>query len=169
MAANQERDLMDEAASLLLAARAGSLATLEGDAPHAALVTPAVAADGAIVLLLSDLSQHTRNLRANPACALLVTGAAADENPQTAPRLMLRGTAAISHKPEDGAAYLKFHPYAGFYAGFADFNFWRVICKEAHYVGGFAAASKLEIAALHQRIVWRSAPLQVDDGPAPAL
>ncbi|MDD2794865.1 pyridoxamine 5'-phosphate oxidase family protein [Acidocella sp.] len=153
MAANQERNFYAEAASLLATARAGTLATTTpAGLPHAALATPAPAADGAPLLLLSDLAAHTRNLRANPACALLITGAPVDENPQTAPRLLLSGTARISTAPTARERFLRIHPYAAQYAGFTDFNLWRLEVNDAHYVGGFAAASRLQLAALQHEI-----------------
>ena len=105
------------------------------------------------MLLLSDLAAHTRNLRANPACALLVAGAPVDENPQTAARVLLSGVAV---QGEDAAArqrFLQAHPYADLYAGFGDFAIWRLVVKDAHYVGGFAAASRLEVAALQHEIM----------------
>ncbi len=152
MAANQERNFAREAAELLRAARSGMLATTEAGRPHAALVTPALGPDGLVLLLLSDLSAHTRHLRADPGCALLVTGAATGKNPQTMPRLSLRGTAYPAGHDAARAAYLRHHPYAALYAGFADFHFWTLRLEEAYYVGGFAAAASLQIAALQQEI-----------------
>ncbi|MBN9507759.1 MAG: pyridoxamine 5'-phosphate oxidase family protein, partial [Alphaproteobacteria bacterium] len=46
------------------AARAGTLATVADGQPFASLVTPAMAPDGAVLLFLSTLSEHTRHLRA---------------------------------------------------------------------------------------------------------
>ncbi len=154
MAANQERNFNREAARLLAAARAGTLAsTTAAGLPHAALVTPALDAGGAPILLLSDLAAHTRNLRANPACALLVTGAPVDDNPQTTPRLLLSGNAELlSDDAEARARFLRAHPYAGQYVDFGDFHLWRLAVNDAHYVGGFAAASRLRIAALQHEI-----------------
>jgi len=152
MAANQERDFVAEAGALIRGARVGSLATVNGAAPHVALVTPAPTADGFLVLLLSTLSAHTRHLQANPACALLLVGAPTTENPQTAPRVTLTCQAAITAAAADRAAYLQHHPYAALYADFADFDFWRLTVQEAHYVGGFAAASALNLLALQHEI-----------------
>ncbi len=152
MAANQERDFMREAACLLRAARTGTLATTSGGMPHAALVTPALDAQGAPLLLLSDLSAHTRHLRTNPACALLVVGSPASENPQTAPRVLLTGMAQLTDDPAARSCYLKTHPYAELYCGFGDFHFWRLIVSDVHYVGGFAAAAALDAAALQREI-----------------
>ncbi len=152
MAANQERNFTREAAELLLAARTGTLATIEAGWPHVSLITPALGPDNTVLLLLSELSAHTRHLRADPRCALLVAGIAADENPQTTPRLSLRGTASPGVDDAARAAYLQHHPYAAFYAGFADFHFWTFQPEQAFYVGGFAAAASLQIAALQQEI-----------------
>ena len=154
MAAKQEpRDFLAEAALLCRGARMGMLATVADGVPHAALVTPALAADGVPLLLLSELSIHTRQLLTNPACALLLTGTAASENPQTAPRLCLTGRAVITNAPEARAQYLARHPYAAFYADFTDFAFWRLKLDTVHYVGGFAAAAVIDPAALQRKIV----------------
>lgn len=153
MAANQERNFYREAALLLAAARVGTLATTQGGAPHAALVTPALGEDGVPILLLSELAQHTRNLRAYPACALLVAGQAVDENPQTAPRVLLSGAAVQGEDSGARQRFLEVHPYANLYAGFADFSIWRLIVKDVQYVGGFAAAARLEVAVLQYEIM----------------
>jgi len=151
MAETQEqtpRDLYAEAKTLLAGAKSASLATVYEGAPFAALVTPAFLPDTSAILLLSQLSAHTRHLQANPACALLVVGSPASENPQTAPRLCLTGTAAVVAAGEVREAYLAAHPYAALYVDFADFAFWRLRFTGAHYIGGFAAASGLEVARL---------------------
>jgi putative heme iron utilization protein len=153
MAAKQDpRIFVDEAAALLRAARVGTLATVADGLPYAALVTPALF-EGDALLLLSELSAHTRHLQANPVFSLLVAGAPATENPQTAPRVTLSGTAAVTADPAAAQAFLGAHPYAVLYAGFADFAYWRLKIEQAHYVGGFAAAAQLDVAALHHRLM----------------
>jgi hypothetical protein len=152
MAANQERERLAAAASLLVAARSATLATVHEGAPHASLVTPALAGDGQPVLLLSALAQHTRHLRANPACAMLVTGAAQSENPQTTPRLCLNGQAHPVAAEEVRARFLEIHPYAMQYAGFSDFSFWKITVSTAQYIGGFANAAHLDFTALQHEI-----------------
>jgi putative heme iron utilization protein len=64
----------------------------------------------------------------------------------------LRARAEICAEPETRAAYLRIHPYAELYANFGDFNFWRLFVNDAHFVGGFAAAAALDIAALQHEI-----------------
>jgi putative heme iron utilization protein len=150
MATAQEepRDLHAEARNLIAAARSASLSTIHEGAPFAALVTPAFLPDPSAVLLLSQLSPHTRHLQANPACALLLVGPPATENPQTSPRLCLTGAAAIVPGETVRDMYLAIHPYASLYVDFADFSFWQLRFNAAHYIGGFAAAARLDVARL---------------------
>jgi heme iron utilization protein len=150
MAANQEPGRLQAAAALLRRARCATLATVHEGQPYASLVTPALDVDGAPVLLLSSLAAHTRHLRANPACSLLFTGTAPDENPQTTPRLTLTGTARPVATEEVKTAYLKIHPYAAAYADFSDFSFWKITVSTSQYVGGFGNAGALEYSALQQ-------------------
>lgn len=137
-----------EARLLLRGARAGTLATQRDGQPFAGLVTPATAPDLSVLMLLSDLSEHTRHLRADPRCAVMVTGDAADANPQTAPRCTISGRAGITADAALRSRWLALHPYAALYFDFSDFNLWRLEIAEASFVGGFARAFRLPSAKL---------------------
>jgi heme oxygenase (biliverdin-IX-beta and delta-forming) len=137
-----------EARKLLRAARVGTLASSAQGQPYASLVTPACAPDLSLLLFLSDLSEHTRHLRADARCSVLVVGAAADANPQTAPRVTVTGLAEPVADPALKSRYLAMHPYAGMYAEFADFSIWRIRPMGGLYVGGFARARRLRVADL---------------------
>ncbi len=132
-----------EARKLVRAASAGVLATQAGGQPFAALVTPATAVDGSILLLLSGLSEHTRQLRADGRCAVMVSGANDDPNPQAGPRVTVSGVAVRTDDPRHRARWLARHPYAAFYAGLGDFTMWRVQPSGANFIGGFARAFRL--------------------------
>jgi putative heme iron utilization protein len=161
----QEIDAIYQAARRLLrGCRFGSLAVIAQDQPLQALVTPAIAEDGAPLLLLSTLSAHTSTLTQNSACALLLVGQAADENPQTSPRLSLTGHAQRSDDPSDRARYLAIHPYAQLYADFADFSLFRLDITQARFVGGFASAASLDPTRLKPDATW-----QASRGALPAL
>ncbi len=139
-----------EVRKLARAARSGTLATTaDGGQPFATLVTPACAPDFSILLLLSDLSEHTRHLRAEPRCSILVAGPAETANPQTAPRATVTGLAAMDDDPALRARYLAVHPYAAMYAGFGDFHVWRIRPMAALLVGGFARAARVRLADLN--------------------
>ena len=157
MAARQESsdnsDYITQAADLLQRLRVASFATVTAEGlPHVALVTPALDSDGQPLLLLSSLAVHTRHLRVTPACALLVTGVAQTENPQTAPRLCLTGEAQPIESERAKQIFLKIHPYAEQYAEFGDFGFWKIFVSSAQYIGGFASASHLNLTALQHEI-----------------
>ena len=137
-----------EARKLLRAGRAGTLATSLQGQPFASLVTPACAPDLSLLLLLSDLSEHTRHLRAEPRCSVLVTGAAESANPQTASRVSATGLAEVVADAALKARYLAIHPYAALYADFGDFALWRIRPLGGLYVGGFARAARLRVADL---------------------
>ena len=138
-----------EARKLLRAARSGTLATAaDGGQPFASLVTHACAPDLSILLLLSDLSEHTRHLRADPRCSLLVCGPATGANPQTAPRVTVTGLAEMADDAALKARFLAVHPYAAMYADFGDFHLWRIRPMGALFVGGFARAVRLRQAEL---------------------
>ncbi|TDH63452.1 DUF2470 domain-containing protein [Dankookia rubra] len=140
-----------EARCLVRGAASATLATQAAGQPFASLVTPAAAGDLSVLLLLSSLSEHTRQLRAEPRCALLFQGQAAEANPQTAPRVTLTGLAAPvpeAEVPGLKARFLAKHPYAALYADFGDFALWRITPAAAQLVGGFARALRLRGADL---------------------
>jgi hypothetical protein len=138
-----------EARKLLRAARSGTLATAaDGGQPFASLVTHACAPDLSVLLLLSNLSEHTRHLRAEPRCSLLVCGPAEGANPQTAPRVTVTGIAEVADDTALKARFLAVHPYASVYADFGDFHLWRIRPVAALFVGGFARAVRLRQAEL---------------------
>jgi putative heme iron utilization protein len=145
---NPMADAAWQARCLMRAARVASLATVAHGQPFVALVTPATAPDLSVLLWLSSLSEHTRQLQAEPRCALLVSGAAEGPNPQTAPRLTVTGLAEQVADAALKARWLVMHPYAALYADFADFSLWRVRLVGGNLVGGFARATRLRQADL---------------------
>lgn len=119
----------------------------EAGAAYASLVEVAFGHDGAPLLLISTLAEHTKNLLVDARCSLLFDGTAGHGETLTGPRVSVQGTAARLDpaKAEDAALvarYLARFPQAEMYAGFADFSFWRVAPARAHLVAGFG------------RIVW---------------
>ena len=140
-----------ETRRLVRGAGSATLATQADGQPFASLVTPAAAPDLSPLLWLSTLSEHTRQLQAEPRCALLFTGAPDGPNPQTTPRATLTGKAERVAPAETAALkarWLARHPYAALYADFGDFSLWRIAPGGALLVGGFARAVRLRVADL---------------------
>ena len=126
------------AKKLLREGRSGALATLmagSGD-PYCSLVNVATAPDGAPLLLLSKLALHTKNILADARVSLMLDERK-DGDPLEGARVMLMGTLAATDDAAARTAYLRRHPEAEMYAGFADFAFYRMAIGRAHLVAGF--------------------------------
>ncbi|MFO0407444.1 MAG: pyridoxamine 5'-phosphate oxidase family protein, partial [Labrys sp. (in: a-proteobacteria)] len=85
-------DPVPEARTLLRSLRVGSLATLDGESgyPFASLVSVATDLDGAPLLLMSQLSAHTRNVSADARVSLLLSRGGKGD-PLAHPRLTVVG------------------------------------------------------------------------------
>ncbi len=108
-----------------------------GPAPYASLVMVAADTDASPLLLLSELAVHTRNLREDPRAALLFDGTDSLANPLTGERATLLGSLEPVSCERMLARYLRFHPEATQYRGFADFGLYRMDVTRAHLVAGF--------------------------------
>lgn len=108
--------------------------------PSAALVTIACDTDGSPILLLSDIAHHTQNVKSDARASLLIESTQGYRNPQEGPRVSLMGRIKVTRSSALAERFLARHPRARLYAGFADFNFYRMTIDRAHFVGGFARA-----------------------------
>ncbi|MCH9679935.1 MAG: DUF2470 domain-containing protein [Deltaproteobacteria bacterium] len=138
----------EQARTLLAGAERGVLSThavdLDGH-PYGSLVIFAQH-EGAPIFLVSELAEHTRNLRGSSRCSLLVTENG-DDSPLALGRVTLVGTCAPVD-PADaaavGASFLARHPAAEYYADFEDFCYWRLEVTGIRYIGGFGRMSWVE-------------------------
>ena len=124
--------------------RAALATTLADGRPYASLVLLAWDLDGAPLLLLSDLAEHSRNLARDPRQALLIDGTGDLADPLTGPRASLIGKAEPVGHDRLLARFLARHPSAETYAGFADFKLYRVALERAHFVAGFGRIRWIE-------------------------
>lgn len=132
-------------ASLATRGRAGSPA--EGF-PYASLVLVAADHDGAPVLLISGLAEHTRNMVADARVSLLFDATAGHSDPLEGARLTLLGETAPALSAHQRARFLARHPSAEAYVGFKDFSLIRIEPRRAHLVAGFGRISWIEGDAL---------------------
>ncbi len=138
--------------TLLRALDRASLATLLPDEPagwpYVSLVLVAVDHDLSPILLLSDMAEHTRAIKADGRVSLLFDGTGGLDQPLTGPRATVLGRAERTPDERLKARFLARHPDAALYAGFRDFNFYRVTVERAHLVGGFGKIRWIDAAEL---------------------
>lgn len=144
------------AQQLLRQARFAALATLELDSgfPQATRVALALVEGGRLVMLLSELSNHTQALLRDTRCSLLC-GEPGEGDPLAHPRITLIGRATrLTREANDFKSlregYLQQHPKAAMYADFGDFAFWLFGAERASLNAGFGRAyqfSDADIAA----------------------
>jgi putative heme iron utilization protein len=132
-------DPVSTARSVLRIAATGALATLAPDgAPFATLVTVATSPEGEPVLLLSDLAEHTKNVRRDARVSLLLVSPGGESgDPLAGARLTLNGTIAADSDATSRRRFLARHPEARGYSEFRDFHFYRMAIIGAHLVAGF--------------------------------
>ena len=139
-----------ERARTLVAAQAtGTLATLREGHPYGSLVAFATV-DGRPVFLISEMAEHTKNLRADPRVSLLVAERVVTD-PLAHGRVTLVGEVCLVEEDSERAAakeaFLARHPGAAVYVGFRDFRFWALDVREVRYIGGFGRMSWVDAAA----------------------
>lgn len=138
---------LSEARGLLRLPRAslGSLAERDGVTfPFVSLVLPALAGTGEPILLLSDLSDHAKNLKRDANASLLFDGTLELKEPLTGPRLTVIGEVRRAEdQAGDKALYVKSQPSAELYAGFGDFHAFRFRILEGLFVAGFGRIHRI--------------------------
>jgi putative heme iron utilization protein len=122
----------------------GTIAARESDRfPFVSLVLPGLDIAGRPLLLLSDLSDHAKNLKQDPKASLLYDGTLSYAEPLTGPRVTLIGTVERADTQEDRGRYLAAQPSAEIYAGFGDFHLHRFEIAEALLVAGFGKIHRI--------------------------
>jgi putative heme iron utilization protein len=109
--------------------------------PFGSVVPYCLDADALPIFLLSHLAQHSRNLDADPRCALTLAEPAAGDVQQSE-RLTCIGDCA-QLPPEDlpaASRYFRYFPNARTYYKKLNFHLYRLVPLTFHYNGGFATA-----------------------------
>ncbi|HWG78172.1 MAG TPA: DUF2470 domain-containing protein [Stellaceae bacterium] len=125
-----------------------TLATSQDGWPYASLVLAAVDHDASPLLLLSDLAEHSKNLKRDARASLLFDGTAGRDDPLTGARVTVLGEARPVNDARLLARFTGRHPSAAGYAGFADFHLYRLDIARAHLVAGFGRIHSITAQAL---------------------
>ncbi len=128
------------ARQLLRAHRYGALSTLSrkfDGHPFGSITPYLVDHDGSLLILISTLAEHTKNILNDPRVSL-ITHNQEDAHIQTQGRITVVGTASvIAEREQTGKRYLRYFPEAETYFAMHDFSFYRIEPIALRYIGGF--------------------------------
>ncbi len=116
----------------------------QGGHPYGSLVAVACEPDGAPLLLLSGLAEHTKNLKADQRVSLLVDGTGRGQGALTGARVTLVGALAEARSETARRRYLARHPDAAQFIDFGDFKLYALDVAWAHLVAGFGRIDRLQ-------------------------
>lgn len=139
----------ERARTLVDGVSVGTLCTLAREPlgyPYGSLVTFGLEA-GQPVFLISELAEHTKNLRADSRASLLIAESGTGD-PLANGRVTLLGRAvpvASGERESKSQAYLARHPNAAYYADFKDFAFWSLEVASVRYIGGYGRMSWVDL------------------------
>ena len=150
--ANEEAQ---QAVRMLKNHRWSALATTGQDGPMASMVSYAIEPDLGILMFLSGLARHSRNLKETPLASLVVAEPDQPEvaDPQTIARVSVQGTVEGIPRDDPGfgpawQVYVDRFPFAAPRLQLGDFTLYRLVPSAARWVGGFGAARTIKPDAL---------------------
>lgn len=133
----------EEIITMLARERTGVLSTLsvkEPGWPFGSITPYAGLESGAPIILISEIAEHTRNIRHDSRVSLLVQDSGALAKPQAGARVTLLGYAMPVPPPYlDRARYLystRFPDSADYFSAH-DFSLYVVVTTQVRYIGGF--------------------------------
>jgi len=119
--------------------------------PYSTFTLTAFDYDLSPIILLSNLSEHTINLKKKNLVSIMLCEEQKNynlfpkfnksikyEDPMSRPRVTLIGKINITKKNLHRNRFLSRHPASKLYSNFQDMNFYKMKIKGAHLVGGFA-------------------------------
>lgn len=138
-----------DARALLRAHRYGVLSTLSkkfDGFPFGSITPYLVQHDGSLLILISTLAEHTKNIQADGRVSLICHNQR-DPHIQAQGRVTLLGLAELqADKTHLGERYLRFFPEAEQYFQMHDFQFYRIAPQAIRYIGGFGRIHWVQMA-----------------------
>jgi heme iron utilization protein len=135
--------ISDEIRALLDAERGGMLSTISKKVagwPFGSITPYAISHEGAPILLLSEIAEHTKNVRADARASLLVRDSKALDDPQAGARATLVGYVIPVPAPfldSTREKYLELFPNSAGYFEVHDFTLFQIKVSQVRYIGGF--------------------------------
>ena len=137
-----------EARRLLRAHRYGALSTLSKKLdgyPFGSITPYVVDQDGSLLILISGLAEHSKNIQHDPRVSL-ITHNQHDPQIQMQGRVTVLGDAhRVVEAQQASKRYLRHFPEAAAYLAMADFSFWRIQPVAIRYIAGVGRIHWLNI------------------------
>jgi len=137
---NEKTTTACEARLLLRAHRYVALSTLSkkfDGHPFGSITPYLVDHDGSLLILISTLAEHTKNIQHDPRVSL-ITHNQESAHIQTQGRVTVMGSAILEHdRTGSGRRYLRYFPEAETYFAMHDFSFYRIVPQNIRFIGGF--------------------------------
>lgn len=128
------------ARQMLRSHRYGALCTLSkkfNGHPFGSIVPYLVDRDGSLLILISSLAEHTRNIQLDPRVSL-VTHSQDSPDIQSQGRITLVGEAQPeADRVQIGKRYLRYFPESQNLFAMDDFSFYRIVPHTLRFIGGF--------------------------------
>lgn len=143
--------MSDTAKRIILDASTGSLGTISSDGnPFVSLVTVAATGPTSLVMLLSGLAKHTKNIANHSQCSLMLVESGGESgDPLAGARLTASGVVKrLEGDAQPREAFLAKHPSASMYVDFGDFAFYELEISQAYLVAGFGRIETIPASVL---------------------
>lgn len=127
--------------------KAATLSTTYDKVAFGSLVPYALDGKGQPIIFISDMALHTKNLKKDPKCSLMVAKLSKDDIFNSA-RITFVGK--MVKVPDDeveavSKLYLEKHPAAKDFIELEDFAFYRLEISKIYWVGGFGDIEWIEV------------------------
>jgi heme iron utilization protein len=128
----------ETARALLAKSKHGVLSTNDAHGyPYSSLVDIAKLENGNILMLLSDLAEHTQNAKRDSKVSLLIAEDWVSEHKLSKARVNFFGTLSKVDKATYQQTYVAAHPKAEMYFSFADFHMFELWVERIYVIAGF--------------------------------
>lgn len=140
--------------------------------PYCTFVMVAFDYDCSPIILLSDLSEHTKNINKNKTVSIMfceeqplsdyfpkfqkkikLNSVISYEDPMSRPRVTVIGDLEKTNHENQRRRFISRHPESKLYSSFADMNVYKLNIKSAHLTGGFAKVKWFEKCELTTNII----------------
>ena len=106
--------------------------------PFGSVVPFCLDCQGRVVILISDLAQHTKNLKQDNKCSLLVFAGGDDIQASARLTIVANAKAIVDEDVADVASrYYRYFPQSQDFHKIHDFSFWVLEPVKYRYIGGF--------------------------------